>query len=186
MWGADGRRWHFVSGSIALDFGYTGDYGHGRPDWERLHTPHDLRAWLEDRFGPTAPASADDFEHALTTRRAICSLAVSAADAQALPATSIDVVNGAAAVTPIRPHLTGGSTKPPVATVPGALSTIAADAVAVFASSGGRVRRCSAADCALIFYDHSRPNSRRWCSMTRCGNRAKVHRHRATRQGAAR
>jgi predicted RNA-binding Zn ribbon-like protein len=29
-----------------------------------------------------------------------------------------------------------------------------------------------------VFYDESRAGSRRWCSMQRCGNRAKVRAHR--------
>ena len=42
-----------------------------------------------------------------------------------------------------------------------------------------RVRECAADDCAIVFYDESRSNNRRWCSMQRCGNRAKVRAHRA-------
>jgi predicted RNA-binding Zn ribbon-like protein len=37
-----------------------------------------------------------------------------------------------------------------------------------------RVRQCAADDCAWLFYDTSRNHSRRWCSMSSCGNRAKV------------
>jgi predicted RNA-binding Zn ribbon-like protein len=32
--------------------------------------------------------------------------------------------------------------------------------------------------CGFLFLDTSRNRSRRWCSMTSCGNRAKVRRHR--------
>jgi predicted RNA-binding Zn ribbon-like protein len=38
----------------------------------------------------------------------------------------------------------------------------------------GRVRQCAAQDCAWLFLDTSRNHSRRWCSMSSCGNRAKV------------
>ena len=47
-----------------------------------------------------------------------------------------------------------------------------------------RLSRCSADDCALVFYDSSRGGTRRWCSMQRCGNRAKVRAHRARRAAA--
>ena len=40
-----------------------------------------------------------------------------------------------------------------------------------------RLRQCDADDCGLWFYDTSRNGSRRWCSMARCGNRAKVAAH---------
>jgi predicted RNA-binding Zn ribbon-like protein len=61
-----------------------------------------------------------------------------------------------------------------------ALSTVARDAVELFGRRGtDRIRSCSADDCELVFYDESRSNNRRWCSMQRCGNRAKVRAHRA-------
>jgi predicted RNA-binding Zn ribbon-like protein len=37
-----------------------------------------------------------------------------------------------------------------------------------------RLRVCSNPDCGLFFYDTSRTRRRRWCSMSRCGNRHKV------------
>ena len=40
------------------------------------------------------------------------------------------------------------------------------------------VRECAADDCAWLFIDTSRNHSRRWCSMSSCGNRAKVHQFR--------
>ncbi len=38
------------------------------------------------------------------------------------------------------------------------------------------VRECAALTCSLLFMDHSRNQSRRWCDMTVCGNRAKARR----------
>jgi predicted RNA-binding Zn ribbon-like protein len=42
------------------------------------------------------------------------------------------------------------------------------------------IRACEGHRCTLIFADHTRRRSRRWCSMATCGNRAKqaAHRHR--------
>ena len=40
-----------------------------------------------------------------------------------------------------------------------------------------RVRRCAGPGCAMWFRDTSKNGSRRWCSMARCGNRAKVAAH---------
>lgn len=37
-----------------------------------------------------------------------------------------------------------------------------------------RLRVCSNPACGLLFYDVSRTKRRRWCSMSRCGNRNKV------------
>jgi predicted RNA-binding Zn ribbon-like protein len=40
------------------------------------------------------------------------------------------------------------------------------------------VKACEGHDCILLFADHTRAHGRRWCSMSVCGNRAKVAAHR--------
>jgi predicted RNA-binding Zn ribbon-like protein len=76
-----------------------------------------------------------------------------------------------------------GGTCPPTAASPSAmLATIAHDAIRSFNLPRDRVRECPADDCRLIFLDTSRPGSRRWCSMRRCGNRAKARTHYARHQ----
>jgi predicted RNA-binding Zn ribbon-like protein len=44
------------------------------------------------------------------------------------------------------------------------------------------VRRCEGAGCMLWFLDISKAHRRRWCTMSVCGNRAKVAQHRARRR----
>ena len=45
-----------------------------------------------------------------------------------------------------------------------------------------RVKECPGADdCGWLFYDTSKNNSRRWCSMEGCGSRVKMRRHYARR-----
>ena len=58
---ARGHRWFFDSGALSLDFAYTGDWGFGVPEWERLHGVDDLARWLDERFADAhdAPADAD-------------------------------------------------------------------------------------------------------------------------------
>jgi predicted RNA-binding Zn ribbon-like protein len=53
-----------------------------------------------------------------------------------------------------------------------AIARSAAELIAEGASA--RLRVCSNPDCGLFFYDTSRTRGRRWCSMSRCGNRHKV------------
>ena len=40
-----------------------------------------------------------------------------------------------------------------------------------------RLKMCNDRDCGWLFVDRSRNNSRRWCNMNDCGNRAKARRH---------
>jgi predicted RNA-binding Zn ribbon-like protein len=48
-----------------------------------------------------------------------------------------------------------------------------------------RLKACAADTCQWAFYDHSRNHSGHWCSMTSCGNRAKVRSYRARQVPAA-
>ena len=40
-----------------------------------------------------------------------------------------------------------------------------------------RLKACPGEHCGWVFYDHSRNNSSRWCSMSVCGGRAKARSH---------
>jgi predicted RNA-binding Zn ribbon-like protein len=52
---------------------------------------------------------------------------------------------------------------------------IARDAVTLLGGPhASRIRRCARPGCAFLFVDTSRAGRRRWCSMTACGNKAKV------------
>lgn len=45
-----------------------------------------------------------------------------------------------------------------------------------------QVKACQGAGCTLVFADHTRGHARRWCSMSICGNRAKVAAHRSRKR----
>jgi predicted RNA-binding Zn ribbon-like protein len=47
-----------------------------------------------------------------------------------------------------------------------------------------RVHECAGERCDWLFLDASRNQSRRWCDMAACGNRAKARRNYARRRGA--
>lgn len=67
-----------------------------------------------------------------------------------------------------------------------ALATVARDAVTLVGSPlVGRVKECQNPECSLLFLDDSQARRRRWCSMDRCGNLAKVagYRSRGRRTG---
>ncbi len=55
-----------------------------------------------------------------------------------------------------------------------ALATIARDAIDLIGSPlRTRIKACEQPDCQMLFLDTSRSSRRRWCSMDRCGSRAK-------------
>ncbi|WP_119867463.1 CGNR zinc finger domain-containing protein [Frondihabitans sp. 762G35] len=198
-----GTRWHLDAGAVSLDFAYLGGFddhagfgpaaGLPGPGWDGLLVPADLEVWLGERFdGLAAGTTERELQDARGLRDAIARLATSAADGH-LPDASgpgagdIDTLNLFAALPDVPPSLPGGRRQAGAGRLRlgQALSSLARDAVRLFAEVGftaegdARLRRCAADDCRLIFHDDSRAGSRRWCSMQKCGNRAKVRAHRA-------
>lgn len=66
--------------------------------------------------------------------------------------------------------------------VEGALGALAVDAIDL-AVAEVDVRTCAFGDCGLRFADTSPKRNRQWCSMSRCGNRAKARAHYARTRG---
>jgi predicted RNA-binding Zn ribbon-like protein len=71
-------------------------------------------------------------------------------------------------------------TRTPADPAAAALSVLAADAIDLVTTSP-EIRICVAHDCGLRFLDASPKRNRQWCSMARCGNRAKARAHYARR-----
>jgi hypothetical protein len=205
---ADLRR-RFRTGRPCLDLVHTGGEGE-LSRWEIVHTPADLGRLLGKILGlPALPAGEGDVAAMRPLRAAISRIAYGlalrndpdpAVDEHSLRAQIVGIasrvaggttphpadvaaVNEAAARPPLvhALRLEGGTTVV-APTVAGALATLARDAVDLFGGPlAHRVRMCAADDCGLLFVDTSRPGRRRWCSMDRCGNRAKIRTHRARR-----
>jgi predicted RNA-binding Zn ribbon-like protein len=176
---SDARR--FRTGRVCLDFAHTGGDG-PLAVFELLHDERDAAHWLGvvldvDEVVPDGRPLAD----VMALRRAIWSGAGRLAAGQPLRAGERAAINAAAAWAPARVALDpdGHATVAGPVTTTQALSVLARDAVDLFGGPlGSRIRVCAADDCGLLFVDQSRPGTRRWCSMQRCGNLAKVRRYR--------
>src|SRR4051812_25601972 len=183
----DGQRWWFDSGSLALDFAYTGGLDSEVDEWETIRDADGLNAWLTERFPEVAPTAGErEVRDANALRAAIGRLARQASRNADFSPDDVDVVNLFAATPDIPPALAGGARQAgrTNARPHQALGSLARDAVRLFGPDiGGRIRECSAEDCRLVYLDTSRSGTRRWCSMQRCGNRAKVRAHRARAAG---
>lgn len=176
----DVRR-RFLSGRVSLDFSHTGGEGPWAV-WEILHTPEDVALWLGVILSvDDMTARPADMTAMRSLRMAIAVGARSLAAGGAVSAAGVAVLNRAASVPPLVPQLTPsgtglGYTAP---TAAAALSTLARDAIDLFSGPlAGRIRVCASPTCGLLLVDTSRPGHRRWCSMQRCGNLAKVRNHR--------
>ncbi len=177
----DGHTWWFDPGSLALDFAYTGAMD-GNPRRESLNVASDLTTWLTERFPEVVDDATDrDLVDARALRASLARAGIARSRGEDIPSDDVDVINLFAATPDIAPSLAGGTRQAgrSRAKPSQALSVLAREAVELFASNRtDRIRECAADDCALVFSDESRSNNRRWCSMQRCGNRAKVRAHR--------
>ena len=177
----------FRSGRACLDFAHTAATEY----WiepELVYDPASLERWLAyvlDLEGIDAQAEDVDAAHHL--RKAILHLARARAEGQQFSATDIQTLNAFAAAAPPAPQLTAAGELAPQAVIASVgLSAIARDAIDLFTGPlGHRIRICAAPDCELMFVDASRPGSRRWCSMQRCGNLSKLRTHRSPQLGAS-
>jgi predicted RNA-binding Zn ribbon-like protein len=159
---------------------------------ETLREPDDLVGWLREALllapGTTEPATAAVLMSARRLRESVDRAVLAVADGRLPTSGDLTLLNGSAAAAP-RPALqlviTGDrleSADPsPLAADPAlALALIAQDAVDLLLSGEiRRVRVCEADNCTLRFLDRSPARNRRWCSMSRCGNRAKARLHQA-------
>jgi predicted RNA-binding Zn ribbon-like protein len=65
------------------------------------------------------------------------------------------------------------------------LAAVLSEAIALLTSTDlNAVRECGGDDCTWLFVDRSRNRSRRWCSMSDCGNVEKARRHYARKKAA--
>lgn len=171
-----GVEFPFDAGALCLELPTTGGVG-SYLRHEALRTPDDLARWLADcRLRLTdVRVVDDDLPAARQLRSAIWSAAHAAMTGRPLPRPSVGMINELAARPAPIPLLAGDRRSWAIATTGAqALSAIARDAIDLFGGPyAKRVRMCTAPDCELIFVDLSRPGKRRWCSMERCGNRAK-------------
>lgn len=149
--------------------------------FETLESPADLAKWAGSIVGATdVEASATDLALAKRVRSAIWG----ATDAviEGRPPTEGDrrALNNAAGQAPLAPHLAPDGTsswRSPIRSS-AVISTVARDAIDLFGGPRAtRLKRCQGVNCAIPFVDTSRPGKRRWCSMERCGNRAKAKTH---------
>ncbi|TQF68755.1 zf-CGNR multi-domain protein [Rhodococcus spelaei] len=190
----EGVAFTVVTGAACVDFVYTGGLG-DRARWESLHEPADLAAWagasrlVHGATPPSEIAVTDvEFAAAIELREVLWRSINRLADGERIARADAAALNVYASRPDLAPRLDGGALTfaTPIAASQ-ILSTLARDAIAL---AGGplreRVRRCAAPDCPLPFVDTSRPGTRRWCAMARCGNRDKARTRRRTEKGDGR
>jgi predicted RNA-binding Zn ribbon-like protein len=135
--------------------------------------------------GLAGPVTAGDLAAVVALRDAVWGALDARMAGRALPAGPVATINAAAAEPPVAHQITpdGERSRREPVTVGQLAASFARDAVDLLTDpdAAARLRVCGGDTCHLVFLDTSRPGRRRWCSMERCGNRAKARnfRHRS-------
>jgi predicted RNA-binding Zn ribbon-like protein len=173
-------------GRPSLDLVATLGRRHAEPV-ERLPGGAAVAAWLQEAgvlpSGSEVRVTASQLERLRRLREAIHRLVRATMTGDPAPPDDVAVLNAAASRPDLAPQL-GDSGRAAVTWTDrqpfeAALATIARDAVLLLSSArADRLRECGNPDCSLVFIDDSQSGRRRWCSMDRCGNLAKIHAYR--------
>ena len=171
----DRHGFRFRGGCDAIDLPATLQARLSSSPRELLNTPDDLARWLVSAgMASTKPrTTAKDLATARVLREAIYVLAGKPSRAKAEAARN--TLNRIAADTAAAPQLQTNGTMRLEGNAGALLVTLAREAVQLFGSDAAKlIRQCESRSCTLYFVDNSRRGDRRWCSMSACGNKAKV------------
>jgi predicted RNA-binding Zn ribbon-like protein len=175
--------------SLLLDFLATRNPRKADAEAERIATPEALKTWLLRRelIQPGDQVLEADVANARRVRAAIRSFIAAHRGRNVDPRTA-PTLSSVTSYAPLK--LTVGDDgavrlQPAVGGVAGALSSIVAELY--LAAADGTLERLGICRmCGFPFHDRTRNRSRVWCSMERCGARAKSRALKARRQGDSR
>ncbi|HUA03569.1 MAG TPA: CGNR zinc finger domain-containing protein [Solirubrobacteraceae bacterium] len=127
-------------------------------------------------------ATGADLARAIELREALRALLLAHNDGESAPAEATHTLDATACRARLRLRFEDDGTAslvPDAAGVDAALGRLVAivhDSIAH--GTWTRLKACRDHTCAWAFYDHTKNRSGAWCSMERCGNRAKARTHR--------
>ncbi|HEX4362409.1 MAG TPA: ABATE domain-containing protein [Pseudonocardia sp.] len=175
-----------LGGRPCLDLVGTLGRRHAEPV-ERVPDAATLAEWLVAAgVLATRPAATDgQLGDIRDLREAVHRLTRATMTGQPWAGADVTLVNEVAARPDLAPQLptdldAAATAEPATHRAPGhpvdaALATLARDAVALLTGARtARIKECEYPDCSLLFFDDSQSGARRWCSMDRCGNLAKI------------
>lgn len=141
---------------------------------ELLRDTSDLTRWMSEAGIGSAPAAGPaDLEVARGLRDRLRAVLL-ARDAEALATLADGWLGDVPGRLCVERETLRTRFDPARATVRCALVAVVLDALEIARERAERVRECAAPACAVVYLDVSRNRSRRWCSMERCGARAKA------------
>jgi predicted RNA-binding Zn ribbon-like protein len=184
-------------GDLCLDFANTLAWRGSAKD-ESLREFADLLRWCESSkalpanaieglarwCAKDAPAAAAVFHDAIQIRETIFRVFIALSSGTVPAVADLRMISRALEDAPARTNLVpmddafGWRIETRPVSAPWMLAAVVWSAAdLIIAANRVRIRHCANDKCLWLFIDDSKNQSRRWCSMQACGNRAKAHRH---------
>jgi len=159
----------------------TRQVGHGT---NLLSNTKGMAQWFvaEGLAPATLRVTRADLARAVELREALREVLLAHNGGDSAPAEASRTLDATARRARLRLHFEddgSASLVPDAAGIDGALGRLVAivhDSIAQ--GTWTRLKACRDHTCAWAFYDHTKNRSGAWCSMERCGNRAKARTHR--------
>ena len=179
---------HLYDFANSLDVRHFVHHGMQHPQSDELGSPKELSAWmgkhgLTSGGGRITPAM---FETALQLRSDVRAFLESGPD-ERHNAKIANLLNKALKAFPLRAEAQGEGGFALRACRDDALAGLSSVVAELYDGSIqgtlDRLKMCAAEECKRVFYDRSKPATRRWCMSTLCGNRIKTRTYRARQRG---
>jgi predicted RNA-binding Zn ribbon-like protein len=174
----------------SLDVRHFTHHGVPHEQDDELKGPRELGAWMSQR-GLSASGgkiTSDMFEAALELRASVRGYLACDPPERRKDRDAVRSLNRALRSFPLVPEarLDGGlALRAARDDALGGLSAVVAELYqGSILGTLDRLKMCAAEECRRVFFDRSKPATRRWCMSTLCGNRMKTRSYRARHRGA--
>jgi predicted RNA-binding Zn ribbon-like protein len=172
-----------------LDLRHFTHHGVEHPQGDELKSPQDLASWMALRglLQVSAKITPAMFETALGLRTALRDY-LQHDPAGRQQRSVMRALNEGIAAFPLIAKLDGvgkALLRPAREDGLSGLSTLVAELYdGARDGSLDRLKMCAAEECCRVFFDRSKPATRRWCMSSLCGNRIKTRAYRARQRAA--
>jgi len=173
-----------------LDVRHFTHFGVEHPESDALGGPKELADWMREHGLDTAGSRLTPamFEIALRLREALRAYLQCEPSERLRNKTVLGALNDALAPFPLRVEVRAGRGATLSAAREDALAGLSAIAIelhdASLVGTLDRLKMCASEECRRVFFDRSKPSTRRWCMSTLCGNRMKTRAYRERQREA--
>lgn len=174
----------------SLDVRHFTHHGVQHVQGDELTEPRELAAWMARRglLFTGSKITAEMFDTALQLRAGVRAYLACDPCARAGNKEAVRSLNAAMRLFPLVVKATdqrGAVLQPCRDDALSGLSVVAAELYdGAIQGTLDRLKMCAAEECRRVFFDRSKPATRRWCMSTLCGNRMKTRSYRERRSRA--